>query len=186
VAKRDKKKSVLVPVREPNGRLQRPSAAVTNAVSPAEIRRLRDAALVGMRDHEWGTELGRLFLQDEIEPVEFEAGKRWGRLVEAYHRATGAPPVRSMAFDRAPRSAQVDPESEEGQAQAAADRAIAEDMREAHAVLMSAGMRAERAVRQICEEREASVSVVGLDNLRAGLRWLAKHWGILQEAKKRA
>jgi hypothetical protein len=181
---RGKKKSVLVPVREPNGRLRRPTAQAINAVSPAVLKRMRDAALIGLRDQEWGTELGRLFLQDEIEPYEYAAGKRWGSLVEAYHRATGAPPFKSMTFDRKPRSAEVDPESEEGEKQADVDRAIVEDMTEAHAVLMSAGMRAERAVRAICEERETSVGVVGLDNLRNGLRWLADHWELTQKAKQ--
>jgi hypothetical protein len=89
-----------------------------------------------------------------------------------------------MTFDRKPRSAEVDPESEEGEKQAATDRAIVEDMREAHAVLIAAGMRAERAVRAICEEGEVAVAVHGLDNLRNGLRWLANHWDLTPNAKQ--
>lgn len=182
-----KKKSILVPVREPNGRLQRATAAAIGAASPAEMRRAREAALTGMRDPEWATELGRLFLADEIDGAEYEAGKRWGRLVVAYHRSIGAKPPypKGMSFDRRDPSPEPDPDSDAGKRTAADARAIVEDMREAHAVLIGAGMLAEKAVRSICEANEVSIGIIGIDNLRRGLDWLAKHWGLTTEPKQR-
>jgi hypothetical protein len=41
--------------REPNGRVQ----CQEPDISPGEVRRLRDAALRGLRDAEWASELGR-------------------------------------------------------------------------------------------------------------------------------
>jgi hypothetical protein len=182
-----KNRSTLVPVREPNGRLQRPTAAAIGAVSPAEARRLRDAALRGMRDAEWGTELGRLFLADEIESAEFEAGKRWGRLVAAYYQAIGAKPPhpKGMTFDRTDPSPEPDADSEPGQRRLKRDRAVIEDMREAHAVLIGAGLLAERAVRGICEASDTSPHLLGLHNLRRGLQWLARHWQLVHAPKKK-
>lgn len=181
------KKTKLVPVREPNGRLQRASAAEVGAVSPAEQKRLRTAALAGMRDPEWATELGRLYLGHDIEPYHYEAGKRWNRLVTAYHRAIGAKPPypKGMTFDRRDPSPEPDADSPKGKARLATDKQIIEDMREAHAVLMGAGMLAEKAVRAICEENDASVGIYGVINLRRGLDWLSAHWGLTQVAKQR-
>ena len=77
--------------REPNGRLSRATKVEIDARSPAEVKRLRDAAILGMRDPLWGTELGRLFLRNRITPQQFEAGKRWRSLVECWRRLQGGP-----------------------------------------------------------------------------------------------
>ena len=70
-------------LREPNGRPQRPP----ELPPPSEVRRLRDAALSGMRDSTWGTELGRLYLVGKITATMFAAGKRWGELAVMYSQA---------------------------------------------------------------------------------------------------
>jgi hypothetical protein len=185
LSKRDKK-SMLVPVREPNGRLQRPTADAIEAVSPAVVKRLRDAAVLGMRDAEWGTELGRLFLMGEIAGPDFTAGKRWGNLVVAYHLAIGAKPPypKAMSFERRNPSPEPDAESDKAKQKLKTEIAIIDDMREAHAVLIGAGMLAERAVRAICEQNDASVGIFGIANLQRGLAWLALHWGLSQQSKK--
>ena len=179
------RKQKLVPVREPNGRLQRATATAIEAASPTELRSLRDAALVGLRDPEWATELGRLFLSTEIAAPSYAAGKRWHDLVVAYHRAIGAKPPypKAISFDRRDPSPEPDADSSAGQKRIEIERAIIEDMREAHAVLIGAGMLAERAVRAVCEENDASVGILGLDNLRRGLDWLALHWGLVNQPK---
>lgn len=176
----------LVPVREPTGRLSRASQSAVDAVSPSEAKRLMDAAIAGMRGPEWGTEIGRLYLAGKIDAVTFEAGKRWGRLVVAYHRALGAKPPypRTMTFDRVDPSPEPDTESNEGKRRDGESRSIIGDMREAHAVLIGAGMMAERAVRSVCEENEVPAGIIGIDNLKRGLEWLATHWGLYSVSRK--
>ena len=148
-------------------------------VAPAELVRLRDAVARGLRDPMWGTELGRLFLEGKLTAEEYEAGRRWGRLVTAYHKAAGirAPYAKAMPIYRVEPSVEPDSESEEGQRRTRRDQDIIVDMQEAHAVLASgAGILAERAVRSLCEANELPIGVVGLDSLRHGLRWLGHHW----------
>src|ERR1019366_6884657 len=179
------KKSAIIPVREPNGRLQRSTVEAIDAVSPTEIRRMREAAVLGLRDGEWGTELGRLYLLGDVDGPQYGAGKRWQKLVAGYHQAIGAKPhPKSMSFERRDGSLEPDPESEKGKRQTAIDRALVADMREAHAVLIGAGMLAERAVRAVCEENDASVGIFGINNLCRGLAWLSLYWGLTQQPKQ--
>lgn len=181
-----RRNSGIVPVREPNGRLSRASQEDVAAVSPGVVKRLRDAALRGAADAEWGTELGRLFLTGTLPAELYEAGKRWGRLVTAYHKAIGASPpyAKPQTFERYESSADPDDGSAEGQKRLQHDRAIIEDMREAHAVLIGAGLLAERAVRAVCEANESAVGAVGSAALDRGLYWLASHWQLTQASRK--
>ena len=82
--------------REPNGKPQREPSGP----SPTEISRLRDAALAGMKDPIWGTQLGILHLSGKLTSSQLAAGKRWGELARDYSAAVGAP--------RAPRSAALE------------------------------------------------------------------------------
>lgn len=175
------KKSVLVPIREPSGRLLRSVETAIDARPPAEVRRLRDAASSGMAAPEWGTELGRLFLAGKIGPKLFETGKRWARLSSAYHQATGAPleAPATAAFFKTPSNREADPDSDEGRKQAKRDRNIVSAAEEALAILVSAGHRKERAVRLVCERNETPSGENGLSDLIIGLGWLAQHWGII-------
>lgn len=188
-AGRNDKRGLLV-VREPSGRLSRASMAAVDAVSPAEAARLRQAAAAGMRGPEWATEIGRLFLDGKIDAQLFEAGKRWGRLVEQYRKAIGAPKPypRGQAFMRAePSHESPDPLPDTQAGRDALERLvkarddIIRDMRTAHGALMGAGMLAERAVRSTCEENEVPVGTLGHIALKDGLEWLALHWGITQQ-----
>lgn len=176
----------LTPVREPSGRLSRASAAAVDAVSPAEAKRLMVAALAGVQAQEWGTEIGRLFLAAKVDQYEFEAGKRWGRLVVAYHQSIGARPPypKAMIFNRVDPSPEPDPDSEAGKRRTKDAKNIIADMREAHGVLIGAGKLAEHAVRSVCESNESPVGVVGLENLQKGLNWLASHWGLVPQTRK--
>lgn len=185
-----KRKGKIMPhVREPSGRLSRSTSDAIEAVAPAAMKRLRDAAARGMADPEWGSELGRLFLDAKITAPEYEAGKRWGRLVRLWHRATGAPPPYPgegpVAFLGTVRSRDEgdDPpvDSPEGKKLRGDRRRVIEDMQNAHAALMGAGRFAEVAVRATCEENEMPVGLFGLNNLRNGLRWLASFWGLTKD-----
>lgn len=68
-------------IREPNGRLSRAAQKIVGADSVGEIKRLREAALSGMRDRLWGTQLGRLWLEGKITPHQFRAGQQWEALI---------------------------------------------------------------------------------------------------------
>lgn len=68
-------------IREPNGRLSRAAQKIVGADSVGEIKRLREAALSGMRDRLWGTQLGRLWLEGKITPQQFRAGRQWDELM---------------------------------------------------------------------------------------------------------
>lgn len=184
-----KRKQGLYQVREPNGRLSRALEATVEACSPAEVRRLRDAALVGLRDEMWGSEIGRLFLDNKISAEEFEAGKRWARMAALYNHAISAPSpdARACSFERRGKSHSPDPDSKEGQIIVERDRRAVEEMnaalaamRDAHAALLGAGMLAERSVRAVCERDEAPEGYAGLESLKLGLLWVAKHWGIIE------
>lgn len=186
MAKRQRKGTTVVMVREPSGRLSRSTEHAIDAVAPAVAKRLRDAAARGVADQEWGTELGRLFLDGKISPPEYEAGKRWGRLVSLWERAIGAPrpypgegPIAFLGTVRS-RSDGEDPPvgTPEGTRLLKDRRRVMAEMQEAHAVLSGAGMLAEAAVRTTCEVNEMPVGALGLESLKRGLAWLARHWGL--------
>lgn len=180
-----RKKSGLVVVREPNGRLSRTTEAAINARAPAAVKRLMQAAMSGMADKEWGTELGRLLLGGKIDEPLFEAGLRWARLVTQYYKATNTPSPhpRSAAFVGGGKAMEPDPDSEEGQKIAEIEIVLCKDMQEAHGVLFGAGMLAERQVRATCEHGALVVTPHELLALRTGLEWLALHWGLTTQPK---
>lgn len=70
-------------VREANGRLSR-SARKMLEEEPNQIARLRAAALAGVADKRWGTQLGRLFLERKITPEQYGAGSNWAALIERW------------------------------------------------------------------------------------------------------
>jgi hypothetical protein len=179
-----RKASKLVIVREPNGRLSRSTAEKVEACSPAEVRRLRDAAVRGARGEEWGTELGRLFLDGKLSAPLFETGKRWARLAKAVRDVIGAPGYpRVTGFVEKSFGHDADPDSKEGQRIADRDRMLVQEMTEAHGALIGAGMLAEQAVRWVCEDDKAVESYPQQIALERGLTWVATFWGLLNAPK---
>lgn len=75
--------------REPNGRIARDFRRQLDGPAPGDVRRLRDAALRGLRDAEWGTEPGRLYLVGRLTEARYAALKRVGQVWAAYHWALG-------------------------------------------------------------------------------------------------
>ncbi len=175
-----RRKSRLVTVREPNGRIQRSGE---RELSPTEARRLRDAAFRGLRDAEWGTELGRLCLEGSITWEMYGAGKRWREASADYRQAIGVFPVRSAALERGSHGHDADPDSEGGQNQAARERNGAERFFAAHARLASVGGLAETVVRRVCEEDQAACGFVEHKALRRGLSALVDHYNLTREQK---
>lgn len=172
LSKRQKRKIV---VREPSGRLSRRGERES---APTAIRRLRDAALRGMHDPEWGTELGRLYLEGELTDAMYAAGKRWAEVAAAHLSAIGAFPVKSVALQRGSLAHDPDPGSDMGQKQAARDSNALERFAEAHAVLMTAYPGAESSVRRLCEQEEGPCGFTERLQVRTGLVRLAEHWGL--------
>lgn len=166
--------------REPNGRAQR-----TPEHSASEVRRLRDAALSGMRDPLWGTELGRLYLVGKITSTMYAAGKRWGELSSKYSQAlcSPSPDPRAVCFDRSGGSS-VDPDSHEGRKEARRHvRAVASFV-DAHASLKTdGGSMAERVVRSLCERNQMLSGHVELLALCSGLSTIAGFWGLTDSRK---
>lgn len=182
---RKKTKGKLVLVREPNGRPSRVADREMTPCSPAEVRRLRDASLRGMQAPEWGTHLGRLFLEGKITAPQFEAGKRWAQLAAAARKAICAPAESAAASTFVPKQGghEPDPDSERGKKIAADDRTTVQAMMEAHAILIAAGMLAENAVRTVCEDDRALTAHEQLLALIRGLSWIAQHWGLTQSPR---
>ncbi|MCC6737366.1 MAG: hypothetical protein IT534_14735 [Bauldia sp.] len=164
-------------VREPNGRLSRAGREATRAVAPAAVRRLRDAALAGMAAPEWGTELGLMYLRQEIAAPLYEAGRRWSRLAAEAERAAGAPGHVASGgnLDRAP-DRRPDAETEAGRREAERDKSILADRRSAGRALEAAGAAARGAVMRVCETNRPAVGAGERADLAAGLAALARHW----------
>ena len=168
----------VTPHREPNGRLSR--AGETREFAPVLVRRLRDAAIESVRDAEWGSELGRLYLAAKIEPAQYAAGKRWAELADKYHRALAAPvpDPRSGLLQRIGHSHEPDPSSLAGEKLVKRDRETVARMREATVALMTAGAAAHAAVIVVCQRDNALVGELERAALFRGLQQLADHFGL--------
>lgn len=162
--------------RTPSG--QRSRAGQEREAAPVAIKRLRDAALAGMTDPEWGSELGRLYLNNVITSAMYAAGKRWAEQAARYRHVIGAFPVRSAALERGVGASPLDPDSAEGQREAARHREAMERFFAAHAALSTAGDRCESMVRRVCEDGYMPLGFEELLQLRTGLMRLVSHWGI--------
>ena len=174
-----RRKSRLVTAREPNGRIQREE----REPAPAEVRRLRDAALVGLRDPQWGTELGRLYLQGTITDSMYAAGKRWRDHAAEYRRSIGAFPVKSASLERGSLSHPPDPESTDGLKQVLRENNAAERFFEAHSVLVCMGQGTESIIRRLCEDDLSLCGMVELKKARYGLSRLADHYRLTGNEK---
>lgn len=174
-SKRTKKPRLFI-VREPTGRRHRGEMKL-EACSPGEAKRLRDAALNGMREKEWGTELGRLFLTGRVTASQFSVGGWFTELSANCRRAIDAPKDCSdrSAFVEKDGGHPPDPYSDKGLIQATKDREAVKTFMEAHAALIGAGMLAERAVRLVCEDNQMIVGHAQLLHLCTGLDWLIEY-----------
>ena len=137
--------------RHPGGRLNTYASdrAASELTSPAEIRRLRDAAMSGLRDAAWGSEVGRLHLTNRISSSELAAAKRWLELTAKYSRALGSPKPPTTVSLEALGGTPPDPDSEIGQKQAKRHERASRDYVEARDALRLAGRHVEAAVEAV-------------------------------------
>lgn len=168
-------------IREPNGRIQRGAIELTPS---SEVRRLRDAALNGLRDQAWGTELGRLYLVGKVTATMYAAGRRWAELASKYSQAlcSPSPDPKAVSFDRSGGS-QVDPDSHEGRKEARRHVRAVTSFIDAHAALKSTSRASERIVRSMCESNEMLSGHESLIALSTGLSALAGFWGLTEQRK---
>jgi hypothetical protein len=151
---------------------------------PTQVRRLRDAAMRGLRDPEWATELGRLYLEAQITAAMYAAGRRWAEMAAKYQGTIGIFPIRSSAAEPGIRSLSPDPDSPAGRKIVERERNAIEKFFEAHAVLVSAGVLVESTVRRLCEHNEAICNLDELAKARTGLMRLVAHWGLTGTGKQ--
>lgn len=170
----------VLAVRESNGRIQREQ----QLPAPAEVRRLRDAALAGMRDPMWGTELGRLCLVGKINSAMFAAGKQWGEYAARYSQAlcSPSPDPKAVNWDRGGGEA-PDPDSFEGRKEARRHARAVQSFIDASVALKDVGNRAERAVRAVCERDQILFGHENLMALTVGLSALSGFWGLTDSRK---
>lgn len=143
---------------------------------PTQVKRLRDAAMIGMENPLWGSELGRLFLNRSITGPMLAAGKRWARVAARYQIAIdGKPSLKSAALERGAPAEPPDPDSEEGEEISRRDRDALKAMKGARGALLLAGKRAEAVVRAVVERDEA-IGQYEVSDLKRGLDALAIHW----------
>jgi hypothetical protein len=157
--------------RETNGRIQR--EARTTPV--ANAKRIRDEAVRTSAHAEYGTELGRLYLDDKISTSMYEAGKRWAIMANSVATAMQGPSAnpKSLAIGESGTSHPVDPGSEEGEREVKRHQHAVQAFQTAGDKLVG-GTR--RAVETVCEHGLACDGFVQLMDLRSGLAILAGHW----------
>lgn len=166
--------------REPSGKVQR----VPQLPPPSEVRRLRDAALSGMRDPTWGTEIGRLYLAGKISSMAYAAGKRWAEQAVLYSRAlcSPSPDPKAVCFDRSGGDS-LDPDSHEGRKEVRRHQRAVASFVDAHAALCACLPSPERVVRAMCERNEMLTGHESLLALNRGLLALASFWGLTDSRK---
>lgn len=166
--------------RESNGRVQREP----KLPPPSEVRRLRDAALSGMRDPLWGTEIGRLYLAGKITAIAFAAGKRWGEQAVLYSQAmcSPSPDPKAVCFDRSGGES-PDPDSYEGRREARRHQRAVDSFTDAWVALKAYSMASERVVRLVCERGDMLAGYHELLALNGGLSTLAGFWGLTGSSK---
>lgn len=170
-------KTKLVTAREPNGRIQR-----SPGIAPSEAKRLRDEAARKSRGSEYGTELGRLWLDDKISPPMYEAGKKWVVMAVQRSIAMQSPSAnpRSLNVGSGGESHPIDPDTPAGEREA-----------KQHAKAIQAYEAAERAVPKASWDAIETVCNRGLSlcghqqllDLRCGLLILANHWHLTDSRK---
>jgi hypothetical protein len=161
-------------IRKPSGR--RSFRAQVQLPPASETRRVRDLVLAGVRPAEWGTMLGRLYMEEKISALQYSAGKRWTTLVGDYTQACHGPkPPQTARLDPSG-GTPPDPDSLKGVREARRHARVIEDYVGAHRMLQLAGTTSERIVRAVCEEDQAPVGVMELDALRIGLQTLVSWW----------
>lgn len=156
------------------------TAAKVHGLSPATIRRMRDAISASVSDARLGHELGRLALRELQDPgsgittAQESAGLRYADLRSRWRAVTGVHPATVRAQDIGRVRGSV------GETDAGRAEAVEAAMREADGALEAASKRCRRAVEIVCDRDCIVAGHEMLIDLRAGLDALARFWGIVR------
>lgn len=151
-----------------------------SGASPSQIRRLRDAALAGMADPQWGSMAGIFYLSRKIDEIEYETAKRFGDLHSQYINVIGGPrPPRSSSVERASPVSSIDVDTELGEEEAQRHIVILNKYNDAHTVLHKIGPSAEADIIRFCSiPGESPAGYEAMIRVVMGLRELSVLWKI--------
>jgi hypothetical protein len=171
------RRNKLITAREPNGRIQR-----SPTVAPSEAKRIRDEAVRKSRQSEYGSELGRLWLDDKITAPMYEAGKKWVIVAVAYSMALLSPSAnpRSLNVGSGGESHPVDPDSPQGEREAKFHRKAISTYLDAVDSMSRANW---AAVETVCDKNLALAGYQQLLDLRHGLLILASRWNLTNHSR---
>ena len=174
---RYKRKNRLIVAREPNGQPQR-----KRSIAPSEAKRIRDEAARKVRHSEYGSELGRLWLDDKISAPMYEAGKKW--IIVAVQRsiALQSPSAnpRSLNIGSGGESHPIDPDTPQGEREA---KHHAKAIVAYETAFESVTKPSWTAIETVCEQNLALAGHQQLLDFRCGLMILAKLWGLTDGRK---
>jgi hypothetical protein len=167
--------------REPSGKVQRQP----QQPSPLEAKRLRDAALAGMRDPLWGTELGRLHLTGKIDFLQLSAGRQWAEYAARYSQALCSPPPdpKAIAIGVSGGRSDIDPDSYEGRREVRRHVRAVQSFIDAAAALKVDTASSFAIVRTVCERNATIAGHQELIRLVSGLQALVHSWGLTEAGK---
>ena len=155
---------------------------VEEGPSPAVVKRLRSAAVLGMADPHWGSVAGLCYLQKVIDDCEYEAAKRFGDLHAQYISVIGGPrQPKTSTGERPSRSADIDVDTEQGDLEAERHIAVMSKYNDAHTALLSVSPVTEADLIRFCAmPGESPTGHEGMIRVRSGLRALAVMWKIIK------
>lgn len=160
--------------REPNGKPKREKQQ--HEPSPAEVKRLRLAALMGLRDAVWSSVLGYLYMSTKINEEQFHAGDRWIMLARRYHRVMkgpGEPRTAALLRVRASNSRMMESFSEQ-----LSDETARKGYEDA-LVAVRSGARGPlrlQAIMRVCEHDLMPTGQEQLDDLKGAFDTLRNAW----------
>lgn len=148
--------------------------------SPAAVKRLHSAALLGMSDPAWGSIAGLYYLSKKIDEAEYQAAKRFGDLHSQYISVIGGPrPPKTSTGEMPAKVAQIDVDSELGQQQADRHITIMTRYNEAHGALLIVGPMVESDIIRFCSHPgQTPDGYAGMIRVKNGLKALAELWKV--------
>jgi hypothetical protein len=158
-----------------------------DGIDPVSIKRMIEQGLTEAKTLGLGTPLGRLMLAGKLTTMEFEAGRRWGRLMHAAHVALDAPKPdpKASAIGQTGSTAPVDPDSEAGQEEAKEHVRIASAAIAALHLVLAYPPAAVRATRALCEGvGEMPAGHAQFLQVKAVLSGLAEFWQLTKRAPR--
>lgn len=151
-----------------------------SSTDPKEWPRLRDAALAGMANPMWGSELGRLMVRRSLTAAQFEAARRYSETCRLAGNMTGlpSPSPKTPSWARSP-GKQRDAFSEEENVRGEVAKALYQNIINIRAMLDPMTM---RLINSVCCNDEACAAW-DLHRLQQGLEKIAVFFGLTTKTK---